>query len=176
LLLSQAADKPHPNMKIAVAVDPDEEDQQAINLTINTLQKAERLAEIFTPPIHIIGCWHLPYGMENLLKQHNISLDEHSQTTSSPQKSQSKKALLRIIERAKLSHRITLHHRTGTPTLIVPQFVTDFGIDILILSSPNRHEGDDSLGSTAEDILRLTTCSVLVVKPRVLLSRQFEFG
>jgi nucleotide-binding universal stress UspA family protein len=62
--------------------------------------------------------------------------------------------------------RVQAVHRRGEPEAVIPQFVVDEGIDLVVMGTVARRGIPGLLiGNTAERILRKLPCSVLAVKP-----------
>jgi universal stress protein E len=62
-------------------------------------------------------------------------------------------------------------HRRGEPEAVIPQFVVDHGVDLIVMGTVARRGIPGLLiGNTAERILRKRPCSVLPVKPDGFIS------
>ena len=62
--------------------------------------------------------------------------------------------------------RVQAIHRRGEPEAVIPQFVVDHGVDLVVMGTVARRGIPGLLiGNTAERILRKLPCSVLAVKP-----------
>lgn len=75
--------------------------------------------------------------------------------------------LKRLIKRARPGVAVKFHGRTGPARVVVPEAVSAFSADVLILGTHARSQmGAAVLGTVAGDLLREVPCDVLVVPAR----------
>ncbi|MDR3442012.1 MAG: universal stress protein [Legionella sp.] len=153
------------DIRIAVAVDPDNKDLSGQDLTLNLLKLAHSLAKHYKAELSIISCWN--YVMENVLRSSawmeipQSRLDEmilHEGNESFLE-------LDKLIQKSGMS-KPTILHLKGSPTELIPQIVTEKSIDVLVMGTVARTGiAGFIIGNTAENILQKLDCSLWALKP-----------
>ncbi len=80
-------------------------------------------------------------------------------------------ALERLLKAAGISGTHHVHHLRGAADELIPTFVTDKKIDILVMGTVARTGIPGFIiGNTAENILQKLTCSLMALKPNGFIS------
>jgi nucleotide-binding universal stress UspA family protein len=171
LWLSRPITRHRNEIKVAVAIDPQAIEDNEHDLAQHLLRLARALADDCSGELHIVSCWDYPY--EDYLS-HNpwirvspedlIGMVEH-------ERSDRHQALLALIAAAGIKGDTRIHHLRGRPEQIIPAFVAEDGVDILVMGTLARTGIPGFvMGNTAENILQKLTCSVLALKPNGFVS------
>jgi nucleotide-binding universal stress UspA family protein len=149
--------------RILVPVDPTGSDGKDQELNHTTIQLGAALAELSGANLHVLHAW--PGLREHLLKSRlrSSALDAYMSALSS----QAQKALYDLLkpygEAVSPSNR---HFLKGGPETVVPDFVRDNRIDLVVMGTVARTGIPGFLmGNTAEKILGRIESSILAVKP-----------
>jgi len=153
LLLARTAAR-YRSPKIVAAVDPIRGDDKLSRLDLRIVQVAGEFARMLDGTLKILHCSREPRATPGL------TLSELERERRRPE------ALLkRFLREAELPAK-ALILRWGTPADVILQAVEKESVDILVLGSMTRGRlGNFVLGSTAEKLLHLAPCDMLVVKP-----------
>jgi len=133
------------------------------NLNETVLDLGLFLSEMETAELHVLYAWQ-PWG-ESLLRHRMRQQDftgylDHSRSTAGKALTE----LLRPYDQA--IPLVNRHFMEGSPEDVIPEFVTQYGVDVVVMGSVGRTGVPGIfIGNTAERILREVECSVLAVKP-----------
>jgi len=84
---------------------------------------------------------------------------------------QSFTALESLVEQAKISGKIRVHHLRGDADKTIPKHVEEMGVDVLIMGTVARTGIPGFIiGNTAENIVQKLSCSLLAMKPNGFIS------
>lgn len=76
-----------------------------------------------------------------------------------------------MIQESKIAGKNKVHHVRGTPDRIIPQYVADENIDVLVMGTVARTGIPGFIiGNTAENIVQKLGCSLLALKPNGFVS------
>lgn len=171
--LCRRIDKPRQDINVAVAIDPDDEEKGASDLSKQMLSMAGTLADRCSGELQIVSCWNYEY--EEFLR-HNpwapVPEDKIRQAVKNSQ-SDHLSALEKLIEQAGKADRKKNHIQQlrGSPDTLIPQFVEDKDIDILVMGTLARTGIPGfTIGNTAENIVQKLSCSLLALKPQSFVS------
>jgi len=169
--LSRPISKSRNEIKVAVAIDPQSISNEQQYLSLRLLELSRSVADTCSGQLNIISCWD--YEFEEYLR-HNIWLempdDEIIKTVNSA-RSQHRTALDDIIKKSEIVGNIQLDHLRGKADQVIPQYVVDKDIDILVMGTVARTGISGFLiGNTAENILQNLECSLLALKPNGFVS------
>ena len=151
----------HSRILAAVDIAPEEKASVALNKTI--MELACSLAQTEQGELHALNVWSVP-GEDRLKSRHLW-----------PYKSI--QALRREFHHIQKKNFHTLlsgftafepqpHLLKGDPGTVIPRFVNNHGIDLLVMGSMARTGiAGFFIGNTAEKILNSVHCSVLAIKP-----------
>jgi universal stress protein E len=158
-------------IRVAVAVDPVNDDPAGHELALDLLNVSRALADVYSGELAVVSCWD--YEFEEDLR-HNpwlrIPENEISQTIASTEHNH-RGALDALMGEANLGGRIQIHHIKGRPDRTIPTFVADAQIDVLVMGTVARTGIPGFvMGNTAENVLRRLYSSLLVLKPRGFVS------
>ena len=159
--------KSRQEMNVAVAIDPENEQKVGEDLAIQMLQMGTSLAESCSGKLNVISCWDFEY--ENFLRDNMwapVPEDRIQQATANVQDSHHA-ALEKVIEKSGIDTEMTrINHFRGQPDEVIPKFVEDHDIDILIMGTLARTGVPGfTIGNTAENVVRELSCSLLALKP-----------
>lgn len=152
--------------KVAVAVDPNAEDQVSLSLSKKLLRLSTALTSASQKPTELVACWD--FTLENTLA--NGTWLSMSTTQLSDEKRDAEQESLdnlkRMIEASGCKQTFHINHLEGFPFVKVPEFTELETIDLLVMGTVAR-TGMSSffIGNTAENILQSLSCSLLAVKP-----------
>lgn len=165
--LCRPISKSRENINVAVAVDPDNEQKSADDLSVQMLVMAENLSNTCSGTLHIISCWDFAY--EDYLRNNPLSTIPEIQIQNSLNQEQDNHhaALAKLINRAELDDdNMQIHHHRGQADKLIPDFVANHDIDILVMGTVARTGIPGFIiGNTAENIVQDLSCSLLALKP-----------
>lgn len=158
-------------MKVAVAIDPESMAPEGHDLSLRLLELSRSLADTCNGELNIISCWD--YEFEEYLR-HNVWIkvqdDELIRTVNGAQ-NQHRAALEGIVQKSGIGGKIHVHHVRGRPDQMIPQYVTDRNIDILVMGTVARTGIPGFvIGNTAENVVQKLGCSLLALKPNGFVS------
>ena len=160
--------KPHKDINLAVAIDPGDEEGEAVELSKQMLEMASTLSDSYSGYLQIVACWDYEY--EAFLR-HNpwAPVPEHKiQDALRLSQSEHRERLTTLTEKAGIPdgahHQVNQLH--GRPDTLIPQFVEDHDIDILVMGTLARTGIPGiTIGNTAENILQTLSSFLLALKP-----------
>lgn len=159
------------NIKIAVAIDAESEVEEGRDLSIQLLSAADMLAKDCNNEINIISCWD--YEFEEYLKNNpwtRMPAEKVMEIVAGAGDS-SLGALSALIKEANVASKANIHHLKGKPEKLIPQFIEDNAIDILVMGTVARSGlSGFFIGNTAENILQKIGSSLLALKPNGFVS------
>lgn len=154
------------NASVAVAIDPDIQENGAQELAVKLLRSADAFATTSDHKLSIISCWDFP--LENTLRHSPfISVSkEHVESMVHDQEVSERKAVDTLIAKAQLTTQFHLHYKRGVPDEMIPNAITQHKIDILVMGTIGRTGLPGYfLGNTAENVLQKVSCSLIAIKP-----------
>lgn len=154
-------------IRMAVAIDPNDEELAGQELALRLLNVSHSLAEHYKGHLNIISCWS--FALENYLrdsvwiKTSNEELD----ALVFEEKQAHKLSLDDLITRSNINHEYPVELLKGNPEELIPATITNKKIDILIMGTVARTGIPGFIiGNTAENILQKIDCSLLALKPQ----------
>jgi universal stress protein E len=158
-------------IKVAVAIDPQSMAPEGHDLSLRLLELSRSLADTCSGELNIISCWD--YEFEEYLRGNlwiKVSDDELIRTVQAAQNDH-RTALEKILKKSGVQGTLHVHHLRGRADKMIPQYVADKKIDILVMGTVAR-TGIYSfiIGNTAENILQQVSCSLLALKPNGFIS------
>jgi nucleotide-binding universal stress UspA family protein len=169
--ISRRHSKKMSEQKVAVAIEPDVENNEEMELAIELLRTARSIADTCNGTLEIISCWD--FLMESYLRHHiwihvdDQILDKQVQAM----KGEHQKKLDELIEKSGISGDVKVHHVHGSAEELIPRWVDNEDIDTLVMGTIAR-SGIQGLviGNTAENILQSIRCSLVALKPKGFVS------
>lgn len=158
-------------IQIAVAIDPEDIAPESHHLSLKLLELSRFLANTHSGELHILSYWDYEY--EKFLR-HNVWFkvpeEEVSKVVMETQ-SRHRNALDALIQESRTSGNIQVDHLRGDPQEMIPKYVEENHIDILVMGTVAR-TGIRSfiMGNTAENILQKLGCSLIALKPNAFVS------
>ncbi|RUR15318.1 universal stress protein [Legionella sp. km535] len=154
------------NIQVAVAIDPENEEQVGRDLAIRLLQVSRTLADRCSGELTIISCWI--YQLEEYLRDRiyiKIS-DKELNKIVSETKVEHLLALETLIKEANIGGSYKIQHVKGQPEHVMQKIITDHQIDILVMGTVARTGIPGFIiGNTAESVVQQLSCSLLALKP-----------
>lgn len=159
------------DIRIAVAVDPTDEEPAAQDLSLRLLELSHSLNTFYQGKLSILSCWE--FVLEHYLRDNvwlKISEDELDKMVVEEQHAHG--LLLReLIKRSPISEEYHIEHPKGQPEEVIPAIITHKKIDILVMGTVARTGiSGFIIGNTAENILQKIDCSLLALKPLGFIS------
>jgi len=158
-------------IKIAVAIDPESSLPAGHDLSLRLLEISRALADTCSCDLNIVSCWD--YEIEEYLRNNMwVKMQEYElKKAVNEAQQQHRNALEELIEKSGIGGKTWVHHIRGRADQMIPKFVEDKKIDILVMGTVAR-TGIQSLviGNTAENILQKIACSLLALKPNGFVS------
>lgn len=159
------------DIRIGVAVDPESPENAAHTLSRRLLQLSDSLAADCSGELDIISCWNYEY--EGFMR-HNPWVRSNEDAISdvlSQAQTGHRAALSALISESKIDGVYNVHHIRGNPAEMIPSFVKERGIDILVMGTVARVGIPGFIfGNTAENIMQELNCSVMALKPQGFVS------
>jgi len=169
--LCRGKESDHRSRRIAVAIDPLVTSAPAKALNLRLLRVAHELAAQGDSGLDVISCWDFEY--ENDLRRSvwlSIPEGEITQALEGADHTH-RMAIKRVIDESGIAAGFRLHRKRGKPSTIIPQFVKDEKIDMLVMGTVARTGIKGFImGNTAEAILHTLTCSLIAFKPEGFVS------
>lgn len=156
-----------PYFRVAAAIDvPHEEAEKP--LAASLLGMASTIARKGNGELHVVHAWHS--GLTDIFAQHSlkevVSDDELDNRIRGIREEHLKWLEKTVDECKKKPERVKIHLLEGEAEQAVSEMVKREEIDLLVIG---LHEQSDFealfLGSTTEEVLDATICSMLIVKP-----------
>ena len=169
--LSRPIPKHRGDIKLAVAIDPQSHEPEGRDLSLRLLQLSRSLADTCSGELTIIACWDYP--LEEYLRNNswiNMPDDELIQTVIKAQ-TQHRAALNKTMKQSGIGGKVQVQHVRGRADQIIPQFIADGDIDILVMGTVGRTGIPGFIiGNTAENVVQKLSCSLLALKPNGFVS------
>ncbi len=159
------------DIRIAVAIDPKDEELAAQDLSLRLLELSQSLNTFYQGKLSILSCWE--FVLEHYLRDSvwlKISEDELDKMVVEEQHAH--RLLLReLINRSQISGEYHIEHPKGQPEEVLPAIINRKKIDILVMGTVARTGiSGFIIGNTAENILQKIDCSLLALKPQDFVS------
>lgn len=152
------------NLRIAAAIDAQSPEQEAQDLARSVLRVANQLSQGSSNNLEIISCWE--YEFEQYLRTNSwvkVPEEEINEAVAEVEKNHAE-TLTEIMDAADVSVRP--NRARGEPADILPKFVHDNKIDVLVMGTVGRSGIPGFIiGNTAENVLQEVSCSLLALKP-----------
>lgn len=155
-----------PNFNVAVAIDSTNDTPAAHELSLNLLRMSQVIAKHYNSGLSIVSCWNSV--LERYLHGHYLvniprqQIDEVAIRDSNNHLD----ALYELIKQSGIGDKQNIYQLKGNPADLVPAFVTEQKIDILVMGTVARTGiAGFIIGNTAENILYKINCSLLALKP-----------
>ncbi len=161
----------HDTIQVAVAIDPENEEQVGRDLALRLLQISRTLADGCSGELTIISCW--VYPLETYLRDRiyiKISKEELNKIVSET-KVEHLLALETLIKEANIDGRYQIQHVKGHPEQVMQKTIEDKKIDVLVMGTVARTGIPGFIiGNTAENMVQQLSCSLLALKPNGFVS------
>jgi nucleotide-binding universal stress UspA family protein len=171
LWLARPIARPSGEFRVAVAIDPQTTQDEERDLALRLLRLARALSDANDGTLQIVSCWD--YVNEDYLRNNpwiRLSTEELGGMVEEERGSHHR-ALSDLIEVSGIEGRTRLHHLRGRPERLIPAFVDEENVDILVMGTLARTGiAGFIIGNTAENIVQKLACSVLALKPNGFVS------
>jgi nucleotide-binding universal stress UspA family protein len=156
------------DIRVAVAIDPDNDHKAAENLSIDLLTLGHGLAKTGDGRLSVISAWDYEFEQYLLNNPWNPITKPEIDREVARIRTHHEEKLLTLINRAGLDpENLNIHHKRGNPTTVIPNFVEDQDIDILVMGTVARTGIPGFfIGNTSENIIQQLSCSLLTMKPK----------
>lgn len=153
------------DIKVAVAVDANREEQAAHEMAHALIQLADQLAISGSGKLDVLSCWEYKY--EEYLRGNSWVSESELQREMDRTEQDHAAALKQLVQESGVGQaELTQVRLQGRPYLAIPDYVQQNGIDILVMGTVARTGVPGFvIGNTAENILQAVSCSLLVMKP-----------
>ena len=158
-------------IRVAVAIDPESEEQAAYDLSLRMLELSRSVADTCNSVLDIVSCWDFEY--ESYLRENPWSKvpEENVQKIVNDTQIRHINCLESLIKKSGIGGKYAVHHHRGRPDKIIPLFTQDNKIDILVMGTVARTGiAGFTIGNTAENVVRKLGCSLLALKPNGFVS------
>lgn len=159
------------DIRVAVAIDPDGVNLAAADLGLRLLRLSSSIAETCNHQLNIISCWDCEY--EGYLRHHPFAKipDTDVVKTVMAIESNHRADLQGMIDRSGIGGSYEVHRKRGQPEQIIPAFIDEHNIDILVMGTVGRTGiAGFVIGNTAENVFQKLDCSLLALKPNGFVS------
>lgn len=164
--LSRPIIRSHGEIKVAVAIDPESQDPAAEALSLRMLELSRSMADSCSGELHIVSCWD--YEFEEYLR-HNawVQVDgEEIDRAVSEARIGHNANFQKLLQESGISGPQAINHLRGRPEQMIPKFIEENGIDILVMGTVARTGiAGFLIGNTAENIIQELKCSLMALKP-----------
>lgn len=158
---------PDNQFKMVVAIDPFPSKPSGKELNTRLLQKGLDISKRLEGELIVLSCWDFEH--EDYLRKSVFVRVSEQEIENMVEKTRTEhaEALQDCLETAGLEKEdYTLEQRRGRADDIIPTYITENSIDLLLMGTIARTGVPGFvMGNTAEDVIRQTTCSLLTVKP-----------
>lgn len=158
-------------VEVAVAVNPQSQQQEAWDLGLQLLRLARSAANTRSGKLHIISCWEFLYA-EDLRHSPWLKVSEESiREAEIIAEQRHKQAFKTLLHESAVAGDANVLLVRGKPERVIPRLVDDLGIDLLIMGTVARTGLQGFIiGNTAENALGEISCSLLAAKPNGFVS------
>ena len=171
VFLSRPISKHRDKIQVAVAIDPESLTPEGHDLSLRLLQIARSYTESCDKKLHIVACWEFPF--EGALRENRwVKVQEESVNNMVQHHAERSRAALEgLVAETEIGGETVLHHLRGAPDQVIPNFIDEHGINVLVMGTVARSGITGFIiGNTAENILQKINCSLLAMKPHGFIS------
>lgn len=158
-------------VRVMVAVDPESREPGEHELSLGLLREAASVAGIFDGTLDVVSCWEFEF--ENILRYKAwLTIPEPDLVANREEvRTSHKDQLDKLVEESGMQGRYRVHHLRGRPEDMIPVFIEEESIDLLVMGSVARTGIPGFLiGNTAENIFERMSCTLLAMKPAGFVS------
>lgn len=150
--------------RVLVCLDSNEEEERtALNRKLINYGRA--IAEQEQAELHLVHVWEL-FGEERLRGPFIHMPEEEVEQLLEETRSHHQNSLNQLMKEQKVGDSATLHLLKGQPSEVIPRYVTQENIDLIVMGTVGRTGlAGFVIGNTAENIMGNVHCSVLALKP-----------
>lgn len=164
--LSRPIRRHRADMQVAVAIDPEKTSPEGHDLSVSLLRLARSLADTCSGTLHVISCWHYEYEGSVRHGQWISVPAAEADALMTKAREAHRAALDGVIEEAGIDGGMEVHHLRGKPDSMIPNVVSEVGIDIMVMGTVARVGIPGFfIGNTAENTVQQLRCALLALKP-----------
>ncbi len=162
---------PREKIRVAVAIDPLGQGENARDLSLRLLRTARAVADSCSGTLDIVSYWE--YAYENYLRHSSwvsISSEDIVDTVQSA-RADHYLELKELISASGIQGEQHIHHLRGEASELLADFAKQKGVDIIVMGTIARTGiAGFFIGNTAENVFEKLTCSLLTLKPHGYVS------
>lgn len=169
--LARPISRSRKEIRVAVAISPENRDQAEYDLSVRLLQLSRSLADTCSGELDIICC--SDYQFEEYLRRNSrVRIpDETILTAVQKVQSQHHASLSRLIQDSGIGGTYHIRYLKGHADKAIPNFIETKAVDILVMGTVARTGILGFLiGNTAENVVERLGCSLLALKPNGFVS------
>lgn len=158
-------------IRVAVAVNPETRSDAERALSLRLLELSRSLADSCSGELDIVSCWD--FAFERYLRENTRVYIPEETLRSASRKAQSAhhSGLSDLLEQSGISGAFQVHRLKGRADDLIPVFVHDKSVDILVMGTVARTGiVGFIMGNTAENIMRQISCALVALKPSGFVS------
>ncbi len=150
--------------RVLVCLDSCEEEER-IELNRQLIKYGQTLATQEQAELHVIHVWEL-FGEERLRGPFIHMPEEEVEQLLEETRAMHAEPIEKLLSEQLPENAAELHLLKGSPSEVIPRFVTRENIDLIVMGTVGRTGlAGFVIGNTAENIMGNVHCSVLAVKP-----------
>jgi nucleotide-binding universal stress UspA family protein len=164
--LARPISRPRGEIRVAVAINPENRDQTEHDLSLRLLELSRSLADICSGELDILSCWDFEF--ERYLRRGTRANlpDAGIQGAVDYAQSAHSLGLSNLIQESGIDGVFHVHRLRGRAEERIPAFVRGRGVDILVMGSVARTGIIGFLmGNTAENVMQELNCALVALKP-----------
>ncbi|MCL2459460.1 MAG: universal stress protein [Desulfobulbus sp.] len=169
--LARPISRPSREIRVAVAINPENRDQAEHDISLRMLNLARSLADVCSGELEIVSCWNFEF--ERYLRrsyQANVP-DKNIQGALDYARSSHHAGLKELIHASGVGGTTHVHRLKGQAEECIPAFVRAKDVDILVMGSLARTGIKGFImGNTAENIMKELPCALVALKPSGFVS------
>lgn len=166
LYLARPISNSREKIRVAVAIDPVTENEDARDLNIRLLQVSRSMADSCSGTLDIVSCWEYPY--EDYVRHNAWVMVTNEDLGDAVLAAQNEHhiALDALMTDAGITGKNRIHLLRGQAATELSKFASTQEVDIMIMGTVARTGiAGFVIGNTAENVIEKLNCSLLALKP-----------
>lgn len=156
------------DINIAVAVDSESASDTEYDLSLKLLQLAKHLCDVYKGKLHVVSCYDT--GFKCFMEDNNwvpANIENDFIDFFNKENTKYHEKFKQLIRKVNLDKDSTIVYCEGTPEVVIPTYINDNNIDILVMGSVSKlGVRGHFIGNTAENIIQNINCTLVTKKPR----------
>lgn len=164
--LSRSITAHREKMRVAVAIDPQSQEQAGRELSLELLRLARGLADMCSGRLLVISCWDYQFEGFLLHNPWNRLPTAEVREIVAEEGAEHRRTLDVLIDDSTIRGEIDVRHVRGPADAHIASITEQEGVDVLVMGTVAR-TGIPGLimGNTAENVVRRLGCSLVALKP-----------